>query len=115
MQVCIAEPIYSKALKALMLSWVVEMDLLIVLSTSAAYVFSVVSLGYTITDKPLSTGEFFKTSTLLVTLIMVGRWVASLIRQKVSYITSIFQMLSLTTLRLLNLSQYDPCKPPPLY
>ncbi|GAB1214824.1 hypothetical protein ATERTT37_003994 [Aspergillus terreus] len=47
-----------------------------------AYIFSVVSFGYLVTGQPLSTGEFFETSTLLVTLIMVGRYVAALARQK---------------------------------
>ncbi|KAJ4339123.1 hypothetical protein N0V95_007875 [Ascochyta clinopodiicola] len=75
-QVCIAGPFYPKAVKALFFSRVIEMDLLIVLSTSAAYVFSVVSFGYMVAGKPLSTGEFFETGTLLVTLIMVGRWAA---------------------------------------
>ncbi|KAJ9130600.1 Cu2+-exporting ATPase [Pleurostoma richardsiae] len=81
-QFVIAGPFYPKALKALVFSRVVEMDLLIVLSTSAAYIFSVVSFGYFIAGKPLSTGQFFQTSTLLVTLIMVGRWVAALARQR---------------------------------
>ncbi|GFP59568.1 P-type cation-transporting ATPase [Trichoderma asperellum] len=81
-QFIIAGPFYPKALKALVFSKVVEMDLLIVLSTSAAYVFSVVSFAYLIIGKPLSTGQFFETSTLLVTLIMVGRWVAALARQR---------------------------------
>ncbi|KAM0432925.1 hypothetical protein ACHAPT_004630 [Fusarium lateritium] len=81
-QFVVAGPFYPKALKALVFSRVIEMDLLIVLSTSAAYVFSVVSFGYLIAGKPLSTGQFFETSTLLVTLIMVGRWVAALARQK---------------------------------
>lgn len=58
------------------------MDLLIVISTSAAYIFSVVALGYMVAGKPLATREFFETSTLLVTLIMVGRWVSALARQK---------------------------------
>ncbi|KAH6629851.1 E1-E2 ATPase-domain-containing protein [Boeremia exigua] len=88
-QVCVAGPFYPKALKALVYSRVIEMDLLIVLSTSAAYVFSVVSFGYMIAGSPLSTGEFFETSTLLVTLIMVGRWVASLARQKAAESISI--------------------------
>ncbi|KAJ8117967.1 hypothetical protein OPT61_g964 [Boeremia exigua] len=88
-QICIAGPFYPKALKALVYSRVIEMDLLIVLSTSAAYVFSVVSFGYTIAGEPLSTGDFFETSTLLVTLIMVGRWVASLARQKATESISI--------------------------
>lgn len=81
-QVVIAGPFYPKALKALVFSKVIEMDLLIVLSTSVAYVFSVVSFGYLVAKKPLSTGQFFETSTLLVTLIMVGRWVAAIARQR---------------------------------
>lgn len=81
-QVFVAGPFYPKALKALIFSKVIEMDLLIVLSTTAAYVFSIVSFGYLVAGQPLSTGEFFETSTLLVTLIMVGRYVAALARQK---------------------------------
>ncbi|KAK0717484.1 E1-E2 ATPase-domain-containing protein [Lasiosphaeria miniovina] len=81
-QVVVAGPFYPKALKSLVFSRVVEMDLLIVLSTSAAFVFSVVSFGYLVAGRPLSTGTFFETSTLLVTLIMVGRYVATLARQK---------------------------------
>ncbi|KAL4924274.1 cation-transporting P-type ATPase PCA1 [Aspergillus undulatus] len=81
-QFVIAGPFYPKALKALIFSRIIEMDLLIVLSTSAAYIFSVVSFAYVAVGKPLSTGEFFETSTLLVTLIMVGRYIAALARQK---------------------------------
>lgn len=81
-QVFVAGPFYRNTLKALVFSRVVEMDLLIVLSTSAAYVFSVVSFGYLVAGMPLSTGQFFETSTLLVTLIMVGRYIAALARQK---------------------------------
>ncbi|KAL7788267.1 E1-E2 ATPase domain-containing protein [Trichoderma ceciliae] len=81
-QCVVAGPFYPMALKALVFSRVIEMDLLIVLSTSAAYIYSVVSFAYLASGHPLSTGQFFETSTLLVTLIMVGRWVAALARQK---------------------------------
>jgi Cu2+-exporting ATPase len=81
-QFVIAGPFYPKALKSFIFSRIIEMDFLIVLSTSAAYIFSVVSFGYLVSGQPLSTGEFFETSTLLVTLIMVGRWVGALARQK---------------------------------
>ncbi|KAJ0414334.1 copper-translocating P-type ATPase [Aspergillus carlsbadensis] len=81
-QFIVAGPFYPKALKSLVFSKVIEMDLLIVLSTTTAYVFSVVSFGYMVADQPLSTAEFFETSTLLVTLIMVGRYVAAHARQK---------------------------------
>lgn len=95
-QVVIAGPFYPKALKALIFSKVIEMDLLIVLSTGAAYIFSVVSFGYSIAEKPLSTGQFFETSTLLVTLIMVGRWVAALARQRAVESISIRSLQSST-------------------
>jgi Cd2+-exporting ATPase len=80
-QVIIAGPFYPTALKSLVFSKTIEMDLLIVLSTSAAFIF-VISFGYLVTGHPLSTGQFFETSTLLVTLIMVGRYVSALTRQK---------------------------------
>lgn len=81
-QFVVAGPFYPKALKSLIFSRMIEMDLLIVLSTSAAYIFSVVSFGYLVVHHPLSTGEFFETSTLLVTLIMVGRFVSAFAREK---------------------------------
>ncbi|KAI4255232.1 MAG: hypothetical protein LQ352_002676 [Teloschistes flavicans] len=81
-QFVVAGPFYPKALKSLIFSRMIEMDLLIILSTSAAYIFSVVSFGSSVAKKPLSTGQFFETSTLLVTLIMIGRWIAALSRQK---------------------------------
>ncbi|KAF7591514.1 hypothetical protein BBP40_001452, partial [Aspergillus hancockii] len=80
-QSVIAGPFCPKVLKSLIFSKVIEMDLLIVLRTAAAFVF-VVSFGYIVAGKPLSTGDFFETNTLLVILIMVGRYVAALVRQK---------------------------------
>ncbi|KAK1756608.1 copper-translocating P-type ATPase [Echria macrotheca] len=82
-QVFVAGPFYPKALKSLLFSRVVEMDLLIVLSTTAAYIFSVVAFAYMVTGQPLEgESEFFETSTLLVTLIMLGRYVAAQARHK---------------------------------
>ncbi|KAK7924813.1 copper-transporting ATPase 2 [Apiospora marii] len=81
-QVAVAGPFYPAALKSLLFSRMIEMDLLIVLSTSAAYIFSVVSFGYLAAGSPLATGQFFETSTLLVTLIMVGRFVSAFARNE---------------------------------
>jgi heavy metal translocating P-type ATPase len=81
-QTVVAGPFYSGALKALIFSRMIEMDLLIVLSTSTAYVYSVIAYAYLVVGKPLSTGEFFETSTLLVTLIMVGRAISAFARQR---------------------------------
>jgi Cu2+-exporting ATPase len=99
-QFIIAAPFYQRALKALVFSKVIEMDLLVVLSTSAAYIFSVVSFVYMVLGQPLSTGEFFETSTLLVTLIMVGRWLAALARQKAVESISIRSLQTPTALLL---------------
>jgi hypothetical protein len=54
-QVLIAGPFYPSALKSLLFARVIEVDLLIVLSTSAAYIFSIVAFGYLIRGNPLST------------------------------------------------------------
>lgn len=95
-QVFVAGPFYPRALKSLIFARMIEMDLLIVMSTSAAYIFSVVSFGYLVNGNPLSTGEFFETSTLLVTLIMVGRFVSALARQKAVESISIRSLQSST-------------------
>ena len=81
-QFIIAGPFYPKALKALVFSRIIEMDLLIVISTSTAYVYSVVAFVYETNGQPLSTGGFFETSTLLVTLIMCGRLASAYARRK---------------------------------
>lgn len=100
-QCIVAGPFYPTAVKSLIFSRMIEMDLLIVLSTSAAFIFSVISFGYLVVGHPLSTGEFFETSTLLVTLIMVGRYVSALARQKAVESVSI-RSLQMATATLVN-------------
>lgn len=97
-QVAIAGPFYPSALRALIFTHVIEMDLLIVLSTSIAYVFSVVSFAYQVVGHPLPTGEFFETSTLLVTLIMLGRWVSAVARQRAVESVSIRSLQATTAI-----------------
>ena len=81
-QIVVAGPFYPSAFRALLFTRVIEMDLLIVLSTSTAYIFSVIAFVYEVRGPPLSTGEFFETTTLLVTLIMLGRLVSAFARHK---------------------------------
>ena len=81
-QVVIAGPFYPKALKALLFSRMIEVDLLIVFSTTTAYIYSVVAFVYQTRGNPLSTGGFFETSTLLVTLIMCGRLASAYARRR---------------------------------
>ncbi|KAK9447030.1 copper-translocating P-type ATPase [Limtongia smithiae] len=97
-QVVVAGPFYPQALKSLVFSRMLEMDLLIVLSTSMAYVFSVVSYAQLVAGTPLATGEFFETSTLLVTLIVLGRYIGALARQRAVAAVSVRSLQARTAL-----------------
>ncbi|KAL2064230.1 hypothetical protein VTL71DRAFT_4724 [Oculimacula yallundae] len=85
----VAHGFYIKAYKTLVYSRMIEMDMLVVLSTTAAYVYSVIAFGFTAAGNPLSTGEFFETSTLLITLVLVGRTAAAYSCQKAAESISI--------------------------
>ena len=71
---------YRPALSALIFSRTVEMDMLVVISITAAYAYSVVAFSFMMIGKPLDTGGFFETSTLLITLVLLGRLVAAFAR-----------------------------------
>ncbi|KAK5739981.1 hypothetical protein LTR17_004878 [Elasticomyces elasticus] len=64
---------YIGAMKSLVYSRVVEMDMLVVISITAAYVYSVVAFGLTEAGVELEQKSIFETSTLLVTLVLLGR------------------------------------------
>lgn len=59
-----------------------DMDFLVAISTAVAYIFSVVSYIYQLKGTPLETGCFFETSTLLVTMILLGRFINEVARYK---------------------------------
>ncbi|PBP27084.1 hypothetical protein BUE80_DR002037 [Diplocarpon rosae] len=104
-QVLVGRMFYVKAYKSLRYSGMIEMDMLVVLSTTAAYVYSVVAFSFLAAGKPLSTGEFFETSTLLVTLIMVGRTTAAYARQKA------IESMSMESLQVQTAIVVDPENP----
>ena len=81
-QFIVAGPFYLSALRALLFTHVIEIDLLIVLSTSTAYILSIVSFTYMAVGRPLPIEQFFETSTLLITLIVLGRLVSAFARQR---------------------------------
>ncbi|XP_014560897.1 hypothetical protein COCVIDRAFT_12351 [Bipolaris victoriae FI3] len=68
------------ALRSLYHSHILEMDFLIAFSTTMAYGFSLASYIFQIRGETLETGSFFETSTLLVTLILLGRVINELAR-----------------------------------
>ncbi|KAH7165205.1 E1-E2 ATPase-domain-containing protein [Dactylonectria macrodidyma] len=71
---------YRPALSALWYSRAVEMDMLVVMSITAAYVYSVIAFSFDMADKPLDEKQFFETSTMLITLILAGRLIAAFAR-----------------------------------
>ena len=106
-QLVVAGPFYPSALKSLIFTRIIEMELLIVISTSAAYIFSVIAFGYLVAGKPLGTGQFFETSTLLVTLIMFGRYISALARQKAVESVSIRSLQTQTAILFEEREQSD--------
>ncbi|KAL6714214.1 hypothetical protein ACLMJK_008709 [Lecanora helva] len=73
---------YIGAFKALVFSRVIEMDMLVAISVTAAYGYSVVAFALTNRGYVLEQGEIFETSTLLTTLILLGRLITMTARTK---------------------------------
>ena len=72
-QVVIAGPFYPRAFRSLIFNRMIDLDLLVVLSTSIAYAFSVASFICEVKGTRLVSGIYFETSALLITLIVMGR------------------------------------------
>ncbi|CZT14987.1 related to P-type ATPase [Ramularia collo-cygni] len=73
---------YIGAVKSLIYSHVIEMDMLVVISITSAYLYSVVAFGLQRAGVNLEQGPFFETSTLLITLVLLGRLMAAWARMK---------------------------------
>lgn len=73
----IAYPDFFKpAISVLVYSHVLEMGMLVAISITVAHGYSVVAFGLTIAGKDIETKSFFKTSTLLISLVLFGRLLA---------------------------------------
>ncbi|KAI9889463.1 MAG: hypothetical protein M1814_005246 [Vezdaea aestivalis] len=79
-QLLIGGPFYSRALKSLLYAGMIGVDMLVVLSTTAAFCLSVVSFAFRAGKAPFPIGSFFVASSLLLTLLMIGRLVSTLAR-----------------------------------
>ncbi|KAF2642818.1 heavy metal translocatin [Massarina eburnea CBS 473.64] len=71
---------FPRALRSLIRAGHFEMDLLIALSTSTAYIFSVTCYVFQVLGHPLEVVSFFETFTLMVTLILFGRIISEAAR-----------------------------------
>jgi Cu2+-exporting ATPase len=88
-QIIATREFVPSALQSLIHSGLFEMDFLIAMSTTTAYIFSFISYIFLIKKHPLETGSFFETSTLLVTLILLGRFVNEFARFRAAKSVSI--------------------------
>lgn len=77
----VISPLYKQSLHTLLRRREIEMDLLVVCSTLIAYTFSVISYIFTCIGNPISE-PFWETPALLVTLIMLGRWITTRTRER---------------------------------
>lgn len=80
-QAYVASPIYSSGLRSLLLQHILDMDLLVALSSSIAYVFSIVAYLMFVTGREFS-DPLFETPALLVTLITLGRLISAYARRR---------------------------------
>ncbi len=69
---------YAGAIRSLIYSRVLEMDMLVVISITAAYGYSVVAFALTCAGYTLAEEAFFETSSLLITMVLLGRLIAAI-------------------------------------
>ncbi|KAF9433958.1 hypothetical protein BGZ76_008751 [Entomortierella beljakovae] len=80
-QLYIGAPIYRGAWNGLILSHELNMDSLVILSTSCAYFYSTIAIVVAISSASYQAPEvFFETSAILMTLIILGRYLQALAR-----------------------------------
>ena len=97
-QVVVAGPFYPRALRSLILNRVIDLDLLVVLSTSITYGFSVASLICEAKGTRLVSGIYFETSALLITFIVMGRLMSDFACHRTLRIGSIKSLQTRSTL-----------------
>ena len=93
---------YVGALKSAIFSKVIEMDMLVVMSTTAAYGYSVIAFALTHDGYTLEQKEFFETSTLLITLVLAGRLVSVIARLRAVNAVSVKSLQGETALLVKN-------------
>ncbi|KAI0544346.1 E1-E2 ATPase-domain-containing protein [Xylaria curta] len=104
----LAVPVFYKpALKSLIRHAVLELDMLVVVAITAAYIYSVVAFGYLMSGRPLETASFFETSSLLISLIMLGRLVASYARIRAVAAVSVRSLQANTAIIVENEADHE--------
>eukprot|EP00762_Andalucia_godoyi_P002554 ANDGO_03364.mRNA.1 putative copper-transporting ATPase HMA5 len=107
-QTVVCSPLYKSAWKALWHGGKMTMDALVVLSTFTAYMYSVVMVIMAMVLHNSSEYEpFFETSTILLCLIMFGRWLELLTRGQTTNILEQLMSLQATSAVLVSSSDAE--------
>ncbi|KAF2224419.1 putative copper-translocating P-type ATPase [Elsinoe ampelina] len=93
---------YKNAFRAFWHDRSVELDTLVVISITAAYIYSVVAFGFLMVDRPLDTKEFFETSTLLISLVLLGRLIATYARTRAVKAVSMRSLQATTAMLIVD-------------
>ncbi|OTA31894.1 hypothetical protein BTJ68_09226 [Hortaea werneckii EXF-2000] len=88
---------YAGAIKALIFSRMIEMDMLVVISITAAYFYSIVAFALYEAGISVKEAAFFETSSLLITLVLLGRLVAAFCRVRAVSAVSLRSLQAETT------------------
>lgn len=88
---------YVGAIKSLVFSRVIEMDMLVVISITAAFFYSVVAFALYEANISVKEAAFFETSSLLITLVLLGRLVAAFARVRAVSAVSLRSLQAETT------------------
>ncbi|GAB1739638.1 hypothetical protein NU219Hw_g4584t1 [Hortaea werneckii] len=96
-QIIAVPEFYAGAMKALIFSRMIEMDMLVVISITAAYFYSVVAFALYEAGISVKEAAFFETSSLLITLVLLGRLVAAFCRVRAVSAVSLRSLQAETT------------------
>ncbi|KAH9050898.1 heavy metal translocatin [Lactarius deliciosus] len=80
-QICAGGPLYSTACRSLFLQHTLDTDALVILSSTIAYLFSLIAYVIQATGHEFNT-PFFETPTLLLTLILLGKLISAYARRR---------------------------------
>ncbi|RMY60769.1 hypothetical protein D0865_01357 [Hortaea werneckii] len=88
---------YASAIRALIFSRMIEMDMLVMISITAAYLYSVVAFALYEAGISVKEAAFFETSSLLITLVLLGRLIAAFCRVRAVSVVSLRSLQVETT------------------
>ncbi len=85
-QCYVAWPFYVSSFKAIVYGRTLNMDCLVILSTSVAYFYSIISVLIAIVKPDEVSEAFFETSAMLLTFIVIGRYLEIVVKGQTSNI-----------------------------